>query len=157
MRAQWDQFGVGFESFSLWISDKEKQLEVLTSSPLPLEQQIVTVKVLYCYEYYKTTTLLSFKASASSTGHLPSLFYSACPGCWCRAPAASQGSCSAGGRFTGSGPVRVFGGGGSHQGPADPNRPVLGGAEGERAAARCTAGGKLLSTAEVQNEPGGGK
>lgn len=48
MKTQWDQFGAGFETFSLWISDKEKQLDVLKSSTLPLEQQINTVKVQYC-------------------------------------------------------------------------------------------------------------
>lgn len=47
MTSQWDKFGAGFESFSLWISDKEKQLDALKSSTLPLEQQINTVKVQY--------------------------------------------------------------------------------------------------------------
>lgn len=45
MKTQWDRFGAGFETFSLWISEKEKQLDVLKSSTLPLEQQISTVKV----------------------------------------------------------------------------------------------------------------
>lgn len=45
MKAQWDHFGSGFETFSLWISEKEKQLDGLKSSVLPLEQQINTVKV----------------------------------------------------------------------------------------------------------------
>ena len=45
MRAQWDQFGRGFEAFSIWISDKEKQLDPLKSSSAPLEHQISTVKV----------------------------------------------------------------------------------------------------------------
>ncbi|KAG7263980.1 hypothetical protein CRUP_026781 [Coryphaenoides rupestris] len=45
MRAQWDQFGRGFEAFSAWISDKEKQLDPLKSSSAPLEEQIATVKV----------------------------------------------------------------------------------------------------------------
>lgn len=48
METQWDHFGVAFETFSLWISDKEKQLDVLKSSALPLEQQINTVKVQHC-------------------------------------------------------------------------------------------------------------
>lgn len=48
MKNQWDQFGSQYEKFSVWISDKEKQLEVLKSSALPLEQQIITVKVQYC-------------------------------------------------------------------------------------------------------------
>ena len=45
MRVQWEQFGRGFEAFSVWISDKEKQLDPLKSSSAPLEQQISTVKV----------------------------------------------------------------------------------------------------------------
>lgn len=48
MKNQWDQFGIAYETFSVWISDKEKQLEVLKSSALPLEQQISTVKVQCC-------------------------------------------------------------------------------------------------------------
>ncbi|KAF1374585.1 hypothetical protein PFLUV_G00230620 [Perca fluviatilis] len=46
MKTQWDQFGARFETFSLWISDKEKQLDVLKSSTLPLVQQINTVKAV---------------------------------------------------------------------------------------------------------------
>lgn len=45
MKDQWDQFGAGFETFSLWISEKEKQLDAMKSSTLPLEEQIDTVKV----------------------------------------------------------------------------------------------------------------
>lgn len=45
MKDQWDQFGAGFEAFSLWISEKEKQLDAMKSSTLPLEEQIDTVKV----------------------------------------------------------------------------------------------------------------
>lgn len=48
MKAQWDQFGAGFETFSLWITDKEKQLEALKSSALPLEEQIKALKVANC-------------------------------------------------------------------------------------------------------------
>ncbi len=48
MKTQWDRFGAEFETFSLWISDKEKQMDALKSSTLPLEQQIHTVKVTYC-------------------------------------------------------------------------------------------------------------
>lgn len=48
MKTRWDQFGAAFESFSLWISEKEKQLDALKSSALPLEQQINTVKVQSC-------------------------------------------------------------------------------------------------------------
>lgn len=48
MKNQWDQFGAAYETFSLWISDKEKQLEILKSSALPLERQINTVKVQPC-------------------------------------------------------------------------------------------------------------
>lgn len=48
MKTRWDQFGAAFESFSLWISEKEKQLDALKSSTLPLEQQINTVKVPNC-------------------------------------------------------------------------------------------------------------
>lgn len=49
MKNQWDQFGSQYETFSVWISEKEKQLEVLKSSALPLEQLIVTVKVQYFF------------------------------------------------------------------------------------------------------------
>lgn len=49
MKNQWDQFGSQYETFSVWISDKEKQLEVFKSSSLPLEQQIITVKVQYFF------------------------------------------------------------------------------------------------------------
>ena len=48
MKDQWDQFGGGFETFSLWISEKEKELDVMKSSALPLEVQIQRVKVEYC-------------------------------------------------------------------------------------------------------------
>lgn len=48
MKNQWDQFGAAYETFSSWISDKEKQLEALKSSALPLERQINTVKVRHC-------------------------------------------------------------------------------------------------------------
>lgn len=51
IKDHWDQFGSAFETFSLWISDKEKQLDVVKSSALPLEQQITIVKVpvvVYC-------------------------------------------------------------------------------------------------------------
>lgn len=45
IKDHWDNFAGAFETFSLWISDKEKQLDGLKSSTLPLEQQINTVKV----------------------------------------------------------------------------------------------------------------
>lgn len=45
MKDQWDRFGAGFEAFSLWISEKEKQLDAMKSSILPLEEQIGTLKV----------------------------------------------------------------------------------------------------------------
>lgn len=77
-------------------------------------------------------------------------------GCCGRTSVSSGGSFSAGDRLPSPGSVCVFGGGGSHQGSFDPNRQVLGGAEGERSAAWWTAGGKLFSPAEVQNEPRGG-
>lgn len=48
MKNQWDLFGSQYEIFSIWISDKEKQLEVLKSSALPLEKLLITVKVQYC-------------------------------------------------------------------------------------------------------------
>ncbi|MEQ2161686.1 hypothetical protein GOODEAATRI_012073, partial [Goodea atripinnis] len=44
MKNQWDRFGTGFESFSSWISEKEKQLDVIKSSNLPLEEQIKALK-----------------------------------------------------------------------------------------------------------------
>lgn len=46
IKDHWDNFGSAFETFSLWLSDKEKQLDVVKSSNLSLEQQINTVKVL---------------------------------------------------------------------------------------------------------------
>lgn len=45
MKSQWDKFGAEFEAFSVWISEKEKQLDALKSSSLPLEKQINTIKV----------------------------------------------------------------------------------------------------------------
>lgn len=45
IKDHWDHFAGAFETFSLWISDKEKQLDGVKSSTLPLEQQIATVKV----------------------------------------------------------------------------------------------------------------
>lgn len=47
MKSQWDRFGTGFESFSSWISEKEKQLDVIKSSNLSLEEQIKALKVKY--------------------------------------------------------------------------------------------------------------
>ncbi|XP_034001986.1 nesprin-1-like, partial [Trematomus bernacchii] len=46
MKTLWMKFSQDFEAFSLWISEKEKQLEVLKSSSLPLEEQISTVKAV---------------------------------------------------------------------------------------------------------------
>lgn len=279
MKDQWDRFGAGFEAFSLWISDKEKQLDVMKSSTLPLEEQIGTVKVqaprsinckpltLTAHVNHKTRAirLKSVRPAKGATGadiisvfwhprqhrrrggtihelcgfcltsqlqgvisfdmglplgsvatgetlrkhirtcycsicvfiastfvrlweyhaksvhpsehwnptslHLrwaitnESLFrfvvvscacMSACSGRRERTRGQSWGSVSAGDGLPGPGPVRVLGGGGSHQGPSDPNRQVLGGAEGERAAARRAAGGKLVTPAEVQCQPGWG-
>lgn len=51
MKNQWDQFGAAYETFSSWISDKEKQLEALKSAALPLERQINTVKVLRVFSH----------------------------------------------------------------------------------------------------------
>lgn len=47
MKVQWEQFGAGYEAFSVWISSKEKQLDVVKSPTLPLEEQINTVKVVH--------------------------------------------------------------------------------------------------------------
>ena len=49
MQVQWEQFGRGFEAFSVWISEKEKQLDPLKSSSAPLEKQISTVKVNWAF------------------------------------------------------------------------------------------------------------
>ncbi|KAJ4921304.1 hypothetical protein JOQ06_000784 [Pogonophryne albipinna] len=46
MKTLWMKFSQDFEAFSLWISEKEKQLEVLKSSSLPLEEQISSVKAV---------------------------------------------------------------------------------------------------------------
>lgn len=49
IKEHWNRFGSAFETFSLWISDKEKHLDVVKSSALPLEQQINIIKVVvYC-------------------------------------------------------------------------------------------------------------
>lgn len=45
MKAQWDSFGSEFEAFSMWITERERELDVLKSTSGPLEQQILTVKV----------------------------------------------------------------------------------------------------------------
>lgn len=45
MKSQWERFGSGFETFSLWISEKEKQLDLQKSSMLTLDEQMSTVKV----------------------------------------------------------------------------------------------------------------
>ena len=88
---------------------------------------------------------------------LPSpLSIPACPGRELGAPGAGGGPLPAGGRLPGAGPVPVLGGGGPRQGAAHPDGEVLGGAEGERAAAPGPAGGELLPPAEVQRQPGGG-
>lgn len=62
MKTQWDQFGSAYETFSIWISDKEKQLEALKSSALPLEQQISTVKVQCCVFTACPRTAIHFSA-----------------------------------------------------------------------------------------------
>ncbi|XP_041828569.1 nesprin-1-like [Melanotaenia boesemani] len=46
MKDQWDLFGAGFEAFSLWISEKEKELDETKSCTLPLEEQIQKVKAV---------------------------------------------------------------------------------------------------------------
>lgn len=45
MKTRWDSFGKEFDAFSSWISVKEKELEKLKSSGLPLEEMINAVKV----------------------------------------------------------------------------------------------------------------
>lgn len=130
MKNQWDQFGNAYETFSIWISDKEKQLEVLKSSALPLEQQISAVKVQH------------LSSVSGATSMATALWLKRClvhPGCCCRASRSGGGSRTAGGRFPEPGPVCVIRGGGSYQGPADPDRQVLGGVKGERPAAGWTA------------------
>ncbi|XP_037550764.1 nesprin-1 [Nematolebias whitei] len=46
MKSQWDRFGAGFEAFSSWISEKEKEVDVIKSSSLPLEEQLKGVKTV---------------------------------------------------------------------------------------------------------------
>lgn len=48
MKDQWHRFGAGFEAFSLWISEKEKQLDAMKCSALALEEQIKNIRVQYC-------------------------------------------------------------------------------------------------------------
>lgn len=164
MKNQWDQFGIAYETFSVWISDKEKQLEVLKSSTLPLEQQISTVKVQCCVFTAVPCTAIHF--SVFWTTLMATLLWLKCcvvhhhlvhPGCCCRALRAGRGSFAAGGRFPEPGPVCIIRGGSSHQGPSDPDRQVLGGVKGEHPAAGWAARGKLLSPPEIQIEPRGGK
>lgn len=57
MKIQWDRFGTEFEAFSVWISDKEKQLDALKNSTLNLEQQIATVKVLRIIKLQPSKTM----------------------------------------------------------------------------------------------------
>lgn len=45
MKTQWNSFGKEFDNFASWISVKEKELEKLKSSGLPLGDLISAVKV----------------------------------------------------------------------------------------------------------------
>ncbi|XP_056332375.1 LOW QUALITY PROTEIN: nesprin-1 [Danio aesculapii] len=46
MKSQWDLFGSEFEAFSSWIMEREREMDALKSSSLPLDQQICTVKTI---------------------------------------------------------------------------------------------------------------
>lgn len=45
VKSQWDHFDNNFETLSTWITEKEKELNALESSPSALDMQINQIKV----------------------------------------------------------------------------------------------------------------
>lgn len=45
VKNKWDHFGSNFETLSIWITEKEKELNALETSSSPLDMQISQIKV----------------------------------------------------------------------------------------------------------------
>lgn len=46
VKNKWDHFGKNFEALSIWISEKEKELDALETSSSPMDMQISQIKVI---------------------------------------------------------------------------------------------------------------
>ncbi|XP_068533202.1 nesprin-1 isoform X7 [Anas acuta] len=46
VKNKWDLFGNNFEALSIWIAEKEKELEILETTSSPLDKQISQIKVI---------------------------------------------------------------------------------------------------------------
>lgn len=46
VKNKWDHFGNNFEALSIWITEKEKELDTLETSSSPLDMQIGQIKVI---------------------------------------------------------------------------------------------------------------
>lgn len=46
VKNKWDQFGKNFEALSIWITEKEKELDTLETASSSLEMQISQIKVI---------------------------------------------------------------------------------------------------------------
>lgn len=49
VKNKWDLFGNNFEALSIWIAEKEKELEILEATSSPLDKQISQIKVISSY------------------------------------------------------------------------------------------------------------
>lgn len=46
VKSKWNQFGKNFEALSIWITEKEKELDTLETSSSSLDEQINQIKVI---------------------------------------------------------------------------------------------------------------
>nr|XP_057913481.1 nesprin-1 isoform X6 [Doryrhamphus excisus] len=72
MKIKWDRFGADFEAFSSWISAKEKQLDSLKGSSLPLERQMETVKAVEAELQERVQVLSGLDADSQDVAHFVS-------------------------------------------------------------------------------------
>jgi nesprin-1 len=45
VKTKWDHFGSNFETLSIWITEKENELNALETSPSAMDMQISQIKV----------------------------------------------------------------------------------------------------------------
>uniref|UniRef100_A0A8D2LVZ1 Spectrin repeat containing nuclear envelope protein 1 n=1 Tax=Varanus komodoensis TaxID=61221 RepID=A0A8D2LVZ1_VARKO len=64
VKNKWDQFGKNFEALSIWITEKEKELDALDTSSSPLDVQINRIKVIEIAE--KENEIPSLEEDAQS-------------------------------------------------------------------------------------------
>lgn len=65
VKNKWDHFGNNFETLSIWITEKEKELNALETSSSAMEEQISQIKVTCSHVHYVYNLCLAFKNSFS--------------------------------------------------------------------------------------------